>query len=165
MGVTRFDDLPENRVPVALRDARQTAAERKAGQFVGGSSIRYFRTDLPSALAFQLTATHPQFTSSGIAKLQITLTSDIAAAFLASLVVEVDTSTDGGSTWSPQVPLESTLGGSNYWELRAGDPVGAEPFKAKFTMNHLHTPVGSWRRVRVQALTTVPVTIVVEQLL
>lgn len=164
MGVTKYDDLPENQATTALRESAQTARERKAMQRMGGDSLRYFRTDSAGDYAWsgQLDTQSVQDASTGFANFLLTFTSTSAPAFLSSLVVEVEASSDGVS-WSPQAHTTSSAGGYN-WIVGGAGVSAAEPYKMKYQLN-LRGPYNHYRRFKIQALTTSPVTISVTRVL
>lgn len=164
MGVTNFDYLPENQAAATLREAAQIAKERKAMQRMGGDSLRYFRTDDAGAFAWsgRLDTQSVQDASTGLANFLIILTSSRAPAFLASMVVEVEGSTDGVS-WAPQPHTTGPTDGYN-WVLGGAGIANAEPYKMKFQIN-IRGPYNHYRRFKVQALTTSPVSISVSRIL
>lgn len=164
MGVTRFDDLPENQATATLREAAQNAKERKAMQRMGGDSLRYFRTDNAGDYAWsgRLDTQSVQSSNDGLANFLLTFTSGNAPAFMSSLVVEVEVSSDGVS-WSPQAHTTSPVGGYN-WTVGGAGVSAAEPNKVKYQLN-LRGPYNHYRRFKIQALTTSPVTVVVTRVL
>ena len=157
MGVTNYDFLLENQAASLLKEAAQTASERKAMQRVGSYSVRYYRTDSAGAWLWsgRLDTQSAQSTSTGFARFLIVLTSTTSAAFLSSCVVEVEESTDG-VTWTPQRPITSPFGFN--WELQEAGVVGAEPYKAKYDL-FLQGGYDQYRRYKVQALSSDPVSI------
>lgn len=152
MGVTNFDNLIENQAVSTLRDAAQTMNERKAVQRVGGSSVRYYRTDSPGAWLWtgQLDTQSLQSSTTGFARFSVAFTSSTSAAFMSSCVADVESSSDG-ITWAPQhAPFN--------WFLQDAGVVNAEPYKAKYELS-LQGPYNDYRRFKVQALTSDPVSI------
>lgn len=159
MGVTNYDALPENQLAANLRNATQTARERKARQRIGGSSIRYYRTDNTGTYAWsgQLDTPSAQSpTTIGYAVFVVTLTSTTSPAFLSSISAQVESSTDG-VTWTP-IPWLAAPFGAPDWTLNEADAIEAEPFKATYRMFH-GGALNSYRRFKLQALTTDPVSI------
>lgn len=156
MGVTRYDDLSENQAASSLREADQTVRERKAMQRMGGSNLRYFRTDSDWLWSGRLDTQSVQSSATGLARFLITLTSPSVTSFLGCIVVEVEKSPDG-ITWTHQPPFSSPFGGAD-WELTNEAVVAAEPYKLKFALA-LQGPYNEYRRFKVQGLTSSPVAI------
>lgn len=152
MGVTSFDSLPQNQAVSALREAAQVVNERKAMQRAGGSSIRYYRTDSPGDWLWsgRLDTQSTQSTTTGYARFLVELTSSTSVAFMSSCVVEVESSSDG-VTWAP-------LPAPFNWFLQDAGVMNAEPYKAKYEVS-LQGLYNSYRRFKVQALTSDPVSI------
>ncbi|MEW1950663.1 hypothetical protein AB0280_15540 [Pseudarthrobacter sp902506025] len=158
MGVTNVDSLLENHAVSTLRDAAQLMNERKAMQRVGGSSVRYFRTDSPGAWLWtgQIdTVPAAAGSFSGLARFLVILTSGTSVALMSSCVVEVEGSTDG-VTW---VSLPAATGpGAGNWTLQDAGVINAEPYKSKYELR-LDGPYNEYRRFKVQALSSDPVAI------
>lgn len=157
MGVTNFDNLVENQAVSTLREAAQVMHERKAMQLAGGSSIRYFRTDSPGAWLWsgQLDTVSAQSSGTGLARFLLVFTSTVNIAFMSSCVVEAEGSSDG-LVWTP---LPSSPGPSTAnWKLQDAGVINGEPYKAKYDLS-LQGPVNEYRRFKVQALTSDPVSI------
>lgn len=158
MGITRYDDLPENQAAAAVREATQAAQERKAMQRFGGSNLRYYRTDSPGAWLWsgQLDFESGQSAGTGMARFIIYFTSSTSDTFLSSISVVVEGSSDG-ITWSPQ-PWKSSSGGNYDWTVQDGSAFSAQPFKIIYDII-MRGPYMAYRRFKVQALTSAPVTI------
>lgn len=161
MGLTNFDALPENLAMTRLREAQQTAQERKgSAQRVAGSNLRYFRTSNTGEYAWegQTDFQSPQAPSTGGAFFTITLTSQNAPVFLNDLVVEVFKSNDGGDTYTEVDPFELTT----VWTLLPAAPIGITPYEARWLF-YLHSTLDDYVAFKLQALTTDVVTITVER--
>jgi hypothetical protein len=157
MGVTNVDNLIENQAVSTLRDAAQVVNERKALQRVGGSSVRYYRTDSPGSWLWsgRLDTQSLQSSTTGFARFSVVFLSSTSVAFMSSCVVEVESSTDG-VTWSPQLPAPAPATFS--WLVQDAGVINAEPYKAKYEVS-LQGPYNDYRRFKVQALTSDPVSI------
>lgn len=158
MGVTKYDSLPENQAASTLREAVQAANERKAMQRVGGSNLRYYRTNNSGTWAWsgQLDTVSAQSGTTGLARFLVSFTSSTNIAFMSSIVVEVEQSSDA-TTWTAMPWSSSAFGGFD-WQVQDGGVVNAEPYKAKYDL-FLRGPVNSYRRFKIQALTSDPVSI------
>ncbi|WP_437770606.1 hypothetical protein [Arthrobacter sp. KNU40] len=158
MGVTNYDSLLENQAAHTLREAAQTASERKAMQRIGGSSLRYYRTNNAGSYAWsgRLDTVSAQSSTTGLARFLVNFTSSANEAFMSSIVVEVEQSTDG-VTWTPLPWSTSPVGGFD-WQVQDAGVVNTEAFNAKYDL-FLRGPLNAYRRFKIQALTSDPVSI------
>lgn len=141
MGVTNFDNLPQNIVASRLNDARQLLAEQKGSfQPVSGNNIRYYRVTT-SWSAFKLTA-DPIIVDA-------VLTSDFVTTPLADLVAELETSTDG-VTWVGQ-PNYVEPGTPSYYVFDARGAVFT-PKISKWGIRIMDVPANTWVRLKIQIL-------------
>ncbi|NQD39959.1 hypothetical protein [Glutamicibacter halophytocola] len=100
MGVTNFDNLPQNAVATTLREARQQAREQKGSlQQTTGNNLRYFIYESGPGMVWQGDVTgYPTFIQPSF---DLTITAKHADTFLAEVCVELYGSSDGGATWTP----------------------------------------------------------------
>jgi hypothetical protein len=154
MGVTNFDNLPQNIAQTRLIEARQIANERKgSAQRVAGSNLRYFRTNNSGTYAWTGLLDKPSAaaSSTGITYFTITLTSATAPTFLSDLVLEPFTSPDG-VTWTAYVPTTGPFGYQGYL-LRAEDAASVTPYESKYFVSMSGT-LNDHRAFKLQALST-----------
>lgn len=99
MGVTRFDDLPENRLQRELINARQVTREIKGSpQRVSGANLAFFVSESTSTYDWSGRLDTLAFSGLGYANLRVTLTSKTAKVPLTDLAVILYYSNDG-VTW------------------------------------------------------------------
>lgn len=155
MGVTNFDNLPQNQAATTLRAAEQALNERKAMQRVGKSSVSYYRTNDAGSYLWsgRLDFQSGQSPTVGMANFMVNLTSSASPAFLSALVATVESSSDG-VTWN-QIRSD---GSSNPWRMQEGSVVTAQPYVAAYEVIMTGTYM-EYRRFKVQALTSDPVSI------
>jgi hypothetical protein len=100
MGVTRLNDLPENKAVRAIISARQASQELKGSpQRVSGANIAFFATENPTTHDWvgQLTGAVPS-PAFGRARFEISLTSTRAAVPMTDLAMTLFYAPDG-VTW------------------------------------------------------------------
>ncbi|MBV1778670.1 hypothetical protein KRR55_06030 [Paeniglutamicibacter sp. ABSL32-1] len=97
MGVTNFDNLPQNIVTSRLRDAQQIAREQKGSmQRTSGNNLRYHTVESPAPFAWS--GKLPSGTGPAVGLIfQITLASTTQEFQLADVAIEVFTSSNGVS--------------------------------------------------------------------
>lgn len=157
MGVTRFDDLPQNRPVTIMREARQVLDELKgSSQRTAGASLMYHRTNgaEPYAWTGQLSTASPGAPSIGNAFFDIVLTAANADVFLNDLVLELYRSTDSGATYNPVDPTTANMS----FFLRPAAPIGITPYQTRWLLS-ISGPINTYAAFALQALTTDTVTI------
>lgn len=108
MGVTNYDNLPENVVESRLREAQQAMRELKGtSQSFGDDSLYYHRRSNVGEFAWsgRVDSPAPQ-PGSGGAFFEATVYSPNVEVALSDLVLEVFVSSDG-ITWTPYTTLDS----------------------------------------------------------
>ena len=166
MGVTNFDNLPQNLPQTMLGEARQVARERKgSSQRVAGANLRYFRVDNTGEFVWsgRVDTQSVQSSSTGFAFFIITLTSSVAPVFLARVVAEYFESNDSGATWTAVV-----LVGSPFTRppmtVRPLVGIEVEPYESKWLVSIIDD-YNDYRAFKIQALATDLVSIGVERVL
>lgn len=99
MGVTNFDNLPQNIVTTVLRDARQQLREQKGSlQRTTGNNLRYYVYDSGSDMVWQGNVTgYPTWIQPSF---DLIVTAKNADTFLADVAVEMYGSPNGGQSWT-----------------------------------------------------------------
>ena len=112
MGVTNYDNLPQNLARTSMAETRQVMRERKAAQRVAGANLRYFTSQSASDFDWtgQLTGAAGD-PSMGICIFNVLLVSETSRVPLVDLAVDVYVSTDGGATWNPYSRRQSQIDG------------------------------------------------------
>lgn len=97
MGVTRYDDLPENRMVRSLQDARQVSRERKgSNQRTGGSNIAFFVSSSANTYDWSGAVNGTSgSTDYGFNQFVVTLTSETAIVPLVDLAATFYYAADG----------------------------------------------------------------------
>lgn len=110
MGVTNYDNLPEQAVETTMRRIAQTAKERKGKQRTGGASSRFFTSENPGQFDWsgKLSTPDPQSPTFGIKQFLVTLTAERVNFLQDDLVKEVYVSSDSGATWKRHTYKDAT---------------------------------------------------------
>lgn len=155
MGVTNFDNLPQNIAQTRLNEARQVLNERKgSAQRVAGSNVRFFRIENEGDYAWsgQASTVSPQDAARGGAFFVVTLTSQVAPVFLSDLVVELFKSTDSGVTYLP------VTDGSATYRVEPIAPIAITPYESAYFVS-LGAVLNTYLAFKLQALATDDVSI------
>lgn len=157
MGVTNFDNLPQNIVQTRLREIRQVEREQKGSmQRTTGNNLRYFTIDSPGEFAWS--GRLPSDSSSFSLKYEhfdIVLTSKTQVVPLADVAIILYTSSDGVN-WveAPHYinysnPSDRSI---NYFltEMKGS---ATSDFKSRWTLT-MGALESTWLAFKVQALAT-----------
>lgn len=155
MGVTNFDNLPQNHAATRIAEARQVQRELKGSpQRSAGANLRYHRITHETEFLWsgRVDGPYQQSFSTGQARLVITLTSMNAEAFLARLAIEYYGSSDSGTTWS-KIDIVGTPFNPPALQISPLTGVLVEPYTAKWQI-FIRDSVNVYRAIKVQALST-----------
>lgn len=147
MGVTNYDNLPQNIVETRLKEARQTLIEQKGSlQVNAGNSIFYYLVDGVGAGEFSELF---QKVGSGPVTVLIRFVSTFVETPLADMMVELWLSTDGVN-FTPQPNYVGYSDPSYYvYESRGQN---ATPKTTEWAIRITNVPNGRWIGLKVQLL-------------
>lgn len=163
MGVTNFDNLPQNIVESRLREMKQLEREQKGSmQRTTGNNLRYFIVDNPGEFAWSgKLPTHPtsEFFIYGV-ELEVTLTSENQEFPFTDLAF-VQYTSNNGTDWY-EAPYYPNYSDPNDREITCvkseSKGQSVTPFKSKWHIS-MSARQSTWLALKLQALSTDKVTL------